>query len=249
MSDDFGKTWKQIGTDLPFEPINVVKEDPKNENIIYVGTDNGLYVSLNRGKNFMAMNGALPRVAIHDIAIQTTANEIVLGTHGRSLYKAKLNLVQQLTDSVVSEYIHPFTVNDFNYNKNLGKKFSSFYEPMQMKISIPFYVKQKGITTLQIKSDSGIVVATFKDTSEAGINFAKYNLAVDANAVDAFKNSLNTKDKNNYLKAEDGNYYLSPGKYSVEFKTADGANAKTSFTIKKKENKPKTEEREEVEGI
>ena len=249
MSDDFGKTWKPIGTDLPFEPINVFKEDPKNENIIYVGTDNGLYVSLNSGKNFMAMNGALPRVAIHDIAIQTTANEIVLGTHGRSLYKANLGLIQQLTDSVVNKNIHPFTVNDFNYNKNLGKKFSSFYEPMQMKISIPFYVKQKGITTLQIKSDSGIVVATLKDTSEAGINFAKYNLAVDASAVDVFKNSLSTKDKNNFVKGDDENYYLTPGKYTIQFTTSDGVTAKTSFIIKKKEKKEKIEEREEVEGI
>ena len=196
----------------------------------------------------MAMNGALPRVAIHDIAIQTTANEIVLGTHGRSLYKAKLDLIQQLTDSVVIENIHPFTVNDFNYNKNLGKKFSSFYEPLQIKISIPFYLKQKGITTLQIKSDSGIVVATLKDTSEAGINFAKYNLAVDANAIDAFKNSLSTKDKNIFVKADDGNFYLTPGKYTIQFTTADGVTAKTSFTIKKKEKKEKTEERE-VEGI
>jgi photosystem II stability/assembly factor-like uncharacterized protein len=97
VSEDYGSAWKQIGTDLPMEPINVVKEDPTNENIIYVGTDGGLYVSFNRGQSFMLWNGGLPRsVPVHDIVIQERENEIVLGTHGRSLYIAKLDDVQGL---------------------------------------------------------------------------------------------------------------------------------------------------------
>lgn len=95
VSDDYGMTWKQIGKDLPYEPINVVKEDPKDENIIYVGTDGGLYVSFDGGNSFMLWNGGLPKsVPIHDIAIQQRDNEIVLGTHGRSLYVSKLEDVQ-----------------------------------------------------------------------------------------------------------------------------------------------------------
>ncbi|HUR65339.1 MAG TPA: hypothetical protein VMZ03_03230 [Chitinophagaceae bacterium] len=96
VSDDYGKNWRQIGKDLPYEPINVVKEDPKDENIIYVGTDGGLYVSYDMGNSFMMWNGGLPKsVPIHDIAIQQRENEIVLGTHGRSLYVAKLDDIQQ----------------------------------------------------------------------------------------------------------------------------------------------------------
>jgi len=95
VSEDYGATWKQLGQDLPLEPINVVKEDPKNENILYVGTDGGLYVSFDRGQSFMLWNGGLPKsVPVHDIAIQERENEIVLGTHGRSLYVAKLDDVQ-----------------------------------------------------------------------------------------------------------------------------------------------------------
>lgn len=95
MSDDYGTTWTPIGKDLPSEPINVVKEDPKNENIIYVGTDGGLYVSFNKGQSFMMWTGGLPKsVPIHDIAIHERENEIVLGTHGRSIYIAGLNSVQ-----------------------------------------------------------------------------------------------------------------------------------------------------------
>jgi len=75
----------------------VVWEDPKNESIIYVGTDGGLYVSFDRGNTFVTWNGGLPKsVPVHDIAIQQRDNEIVLGTHGRSLYVAKLDDVQKL---------------------------------------------------------------------------------------------------------------------------------------------------------
>jgi len=97
VSEDFGATWKKIGNDLPAEPINVVKEDPKNANIIYVGTDGGLYVSFNRGQNFMMWNKGLPKsVPVHDIAFQTRENDIILGTHGRSIYIANLAEVHKV---------------------------------------------------------------------------------------------------------------------------------------------------------
>ena len=96
VSENFGATWQQLGLDLPAEPLNVVKEDPKNENIIYIGTDNGVYASFDMGKTFMGMFGKnLPRVPVHDIAIQQRDNEIIIGTHGRSIYVAKLDEVQK----------------------------------------------------------------------------------------------------------------------------------------------------------
>lgn len=95
VSDDYGMSWKQLGKDLPDEPVNVVKEDPKNDSILYVGTDGGLYVSFDAGVSFMLWNAGMPKsVPVHDIAIQQRENEIVLGTHGRSLYVAKLDDVQ-----------------------------------------------------------------------------------------------------------------------------------------------------------
>jgi photosystem II stability/assembly factor-like uncharacterized protein len=97
VSEDYGTTWKQLGKDLPAEPLNVIREDPKNENILYVGSDGGLYVSFDRGQSFMMWDAGLPKsVPVHDIAIQERENEIVLGTHGRSIYVAKLEDVQGL---------------------------------------------------------------------------------------------------------------------------------------------------------
>src|SRR5205085_5690778 len=86
-----------IGKDLPAEPINVITEDIKYDSILYVGTDGGLYVTLNRGNSFMMWNKGLPKsIPVHDIVIHPRDNEIILGTHGRSLYIAKLEAVQRL---------------------------------------------------------------------------------------------------------------------------------------------------------
>jgi len=93
ISEDFGSTWKQLGTDLPAEPLNVLTEDVKKENILFAGSDNGLYTSFDMGKSFMSMSHQLPRVPIHDIVIQERESELVVGTHGRSIYITKLDSV------------------------------------------------------------------------------------------------------------------------------------------------------------
>ncbi len=102
MSDDYGNSWKEIGKNLPEEPINVIREDLTNENILYVGTDGGLYVSIDGGASFMMWNKGLPySVPVHDIALQPRENELILGTHGRSIYIAKMDDVQKLAKDPV----------------------------------------------------------------------------------------------------------------------------------------------------
>jgi photosystem II stability/assembly factor-like uncharacterized protein len=105
VSEDYGETWNQLGSNLPSGPLNVIREDPKYEDILYAGSDNGLYASFNKGKTFMSFGINLPPVPVHDIAIQKNANDIVIGTHGRSIYIASLNEV------------HRIYKNDFNKTK------------------------------------------------------------------------------------------------------------------------------------
>ncbi|MGH2647553.1 MAG: hypothetical protein ACRDE8_08305, partial [Ginsengibacter sp.] len=102
VSEDYGKTWNTLGNNLPEGPLNVIREDPKYEDILYVGSDNGLYASFNRGKTFMTL-GNLPSVPVHDIAIQKEANEIVTGTHGRSIYIGPLEDVYKVYKDSLSK--------------------------------------------------------------------------------------------------------------------------------------------------
>ncbi|MEI7627513.1 MAG: glycosyl hydrolase [Bacteroidota bacterium] len=97
VSEDYGNTWKQIGKTLPNEPINVIKEDHLVDGLLYVGTDGGVYVSIDAGDSFMSWNKGLPyAVPVHDIVTQARENEIIIGTHGRSIYIGKLDEVQKL---------------------------------------------------------------------------------------------------------------------------------------------------------
>ena len=94
LSTDNGATWTPKSVGLASTGIFTLVSDGSN---LYVGTDGGLYVSFDRGINYMMWNAGLPKsVPIHDIAIQQRDNEIVLGTHGRSLYVAKLDGIQKL---------------------------------------------------------------------------------------------------------------------------------------------------------
>lgn len=97
ISEDYGTTWTSLAAGLPMEPVNVIREDAKNDSILYLGTDGGLYVSKNRGTTWNLWNKGLPlSIPIHDITIQERENEILLGTHGRSIYVAKLYEIQGL---------------------------------------------------------------------------------------------------------------------------------------------------------
>jgi len=94
MSDNYGMSWKDISSNLPIGAVNVIKEDSKNENVLYLGTDNGVYVSLNKGGTWYPFSEGLPNVAFHDLVIQPEANDLVLGTHGRSVYVANISILQ-----------------------------------------------------------------------------------------------------------------------------------------------------------
>lgn len=86
MSTDYGTTWKSISGNLPSESINVIKEDPKNSAILYVGTDLGVYVTLDKGKNWISLCNNLPTTPVHDLVVHPRENDLIIGTHGRSVF-------------------------------------------------------------------------------------------------------------------------------------------------------------------
>ena len=245
-SEDYGNSWRQIGKDLPSEPINVVREDPKNENILYAGADNGLYVSLNKGKSFMAMNGDLPRVAIHDLVIHPRDHEIVLGTHGRSIYIAKLDEVQQLTDSLLQKPLFVFDLTNPTFNKKWGKKTNSFYESSGgPTLTISYYAKGSGIIKVTVKSEKGLHLFSLNDTAEAGLNYISYSLEMDSTIVRSFEKSVRDKKKNKAVivkQADNRKYFLIAGNYSVELTDAGGNTISKKFAVEKDKRDESAEE-------
>jgi photosystem II stability/assembly factor-like uncharacterized protein len=101
-SDDYGRTWTAISGNIPASPVNVIREDPQNENLLYLGTDNGSYVSFDQGQSWEAFSKGLPHVAVHDIVIQPEAKDLLLGTHGRSIYTAHIAPLQQMTSEMMA---------------------------------------------------------------------------------------------------------------------------------------------------
>ena len=84
-STDFGNSWQDISGNIPTGPVNVIREDPENGNILYAGTDVGIYVSLDKGVNWEVL-GDLPCTYVHDLAVHPRENMIIVATHGRGMF-------------------------------------------------------------------------------------------------------------------------------------------------------------------
>ena len=85
-STDFGETWEDITGNIPVGPVNVIKEDPVNSNILYIGTDIGVYVTKDGGKTWDVLGGNLSSCLVHDLIIHPRDNVIVIATHGRGMW-------------------------------------------------------------------------------------------------------------------------------------------------------------------
>jgi photosystem II stability/assembly factor-like uncharacterized protein len=107
-STDFGATWESITGDLPSnEPVRAFVEHPRSPNLLFAGTEFGVYVSINDGGNWVSMKGNLPTVAIHDMVIQSRENDLVLGTHGRGFWILDdINLLEELTSETLAGDSH-----------------------------------------------------------------------------------------------------------------------------------------------
>ncbi|MCE9562669.1 MAG: PDZ domain-containing protein [Planctomycetes bacterium] len=98
VTEDFGQTWKPLTANLPaFGSTRVLREDITNPSVLYCGTEFGVWVSINRGVAWANLNNNLPTVAIHEIAQPTTAAEIVVGTHGRSIWILDVASIRQMS--------------------------------------------------------------------------------------------------------------------------------------------------------
>ncbi|MBL8754194.1 MAG: hypothetical protein JNK15_12910, partial [Planctomycetes bacterium] len=96
-SDDGGETWKSIANDLPQEPVNVVRQHPRNANVLLVGTEMGAYVSADDGASWFPLGRGLPRVAVHDLVVHAREPHVLVGTHGRGAFAMDAAALETLT--------------------------------------------------------------------------------------------------------------------------------------------------------
>ncbi len=221
QSDDYGKTWKNIGTNVPMSPVNVIREDPKVAGMLYVGTDNGVYVSFDGGANWSPFQKDLPNVAVHDLVIQPVANHLILGTHGRSLYVADISPLQKLAAVHGNKDAFIFEIADIR-SRGWGSSRSSWRPAFTPKLTIPFYLNAKKSIVLEVYKDD-MMVNSMKISADKGYNEASFDLSFSKAGLKAY----NKNSKKGASKAGNGEYYLPKGTYTVKI-----AGAKQKFSIK-----------------
>lgn len=212
-SDDYGKTWKDISSNIPLSPVNVIREDPKNENILYLGTDNGAYISFNKGEKWEAFNNGLPAVAVHDLVIQPEANDLLLGTHGRSIYKTNVAHFQTMDTSKMEQSIVLFKMEDIKHSIRWGSSYSAWSKVSEPSISIKFYTNKAGMQTVKIVSENNLELHQIKVKADKGFNTVAYDLSISEKAQKKLMKE-NTSIKIN--KADNGKYYLPKGEYGIQ---------------------------------
>lgn len=110
VTEDFGQTWRSLRANLPGGSTRVLREDRVNPDLLYLGTEFSLFGSIDRGQSWISLNGStLPTVAIHEIAQAGTAPEIVVGTHGRSIWVLDVTTLRQMKKTHFTELIALYT--------------------------------------------------------------------------------------------------------------------------------------------
>lgn len=215
-SEDYGKTWDNIKTNIPASPVNVIKEDPENEQVLYVGTDNGAYISFDMGESWNPFSKGLPNVAIHDLVIQPEAKDLLLGTHGRSIYKANIAPLQKMKAAVQDQVFYPFEIDPVRHSNRWGNTWNRWSEAFEPSSSFTAYASQDNSIKITVYSEDNIALQTFTYQAEKGFNYISYDLSISTEG----KNAYNKRHKNAIIdKVGNGKMYLPKGKYTVEFVT------------------------------
>jgi hypothetical protein len=197
-----------------------VKEEPKNPNVLYVGTDHGLYVSIDKGQSFNLLDNNLPAVSIHDVAIHPRDKELIVGTHGRSMLIADISHIQQLDNQTLAKDVALFDIKKMKQT-NWGRKRSNWDDMKPINAVIPMYAKANSTATISIKAGKDLILKTMKTEVKRGLNYVDLDMTYDEKQAPQYAAYLNDKKEKDaktidLKKADDGKFYLQKGKYTVE---------------------------------
>lgn len=225
-STDRGKTWTSIVGNLPNEPINVIREDPTRKDILYVGTDMGVYVSFDGGKTWETLQGGLPHTPVHDLLVQPRDNDLVIATHARSAWVLPLKYVYEITPDIRKKDLTLFEVSDATKLSTWGMDRRDRWNtepPRAPKVNVNFYAKSAGKATIRIKDKDGKVVKEKSLDAVTGYNFADIDLELTPAKRDALpKRDIKTvQDILADPLAANRATYVAPGEYTIELQVGD----------------------------
>ena len=220
QSKNYGKTWESISSNLPDSPINVVIEDNVNEDILYVGNDHGVYISLDQGKTWEPFNKGLTSAAVHDLVIQEEEQHLLVGTHGRSIYLADIAMIQNHDITNQRADIKIFDIKDVMFSERWGTKRSTDKNYFIPSLKFSIFSKSSYNASFEIINNNKDVLFSKSISLDKGYNFIYYDLTI-----------LDDSNINLIDKSQNGEYYLQKGVYSISIKT-DNTAIENQFKIK-----------------
>ena len=219
-SKNYGKTWESISSNLPDSPINVVIEDNVNEDILYIGNDHGVYISLDQGKTWEPFSNGLTSAAVHDLVIQEDEQHLLVGTHGRSIYLADISLIQDHAIDNQQADIKIFDIKDISFSERWGTKRSTDINYFDPNLKFSIFSKMNKDGSLQIINTNKDVLFEESISLDTGFNFINYNLSVSEDINLDFG-----------VESQNGEKYLGKGTYIISIKT-DNTIITNQFKIK-----------------
>ena len=186
---DFGKTWTSISANLVASPINVVVQDRKNPNLLIVGNDLGVWVSIDAGAAWTRLKADLPTVPVHDLTIHPRENDLVLGTYGRGIFLGDITHLQELSTAVLDKPFHLFAVEPRTaYNFRAQGNFHLFgnayievpNEPDALIVNYALRARDGAGARVTIADFKGNELAQLKGPAEAGLNRVPWNMRAGA---------------------------------------------------------------------
>jgi len=244
VSNNFGKTWTSITNNLPVDQyVRSIRQDIHDANILYAGTENGVWLSFDAGKSWQDFRNNIPAVSVRDIRFQPQFDDLVIATHGRALYiMDDMRVIQQLQRAIAqgSLVIGPRTAYEYSQHSDDEGTYTDYTgsNPPYGAV-VYFYQKTAGKTApaVQILNSAGQVIRTVqgsrhsdsgKDTprvtNKVGINRYVWDFQVDGPVkwLGAAKVSYQGPDEG---------AYVPPGRYAVRM-TVGGKTFTQPFTVK-----------------
>jgi hypothetical protein len=180
-TEDYGRTWKLITRGIPAHPLSFtrsIQEDPVRPGLLFLGTENRIYVSFDDGENWQPFVNNMPPAPIYDLRIQAHFNDLVVGTYGRGYWIVDdLTPLQQLTPAVASSASHLFKPRDaYRFNQRtapfaMSNDMTAGTNPPN-GASINYWLGRapQGTVALRITDAAGKLVRTLSGTRTPGVN-------------------------------------------------------------------------------